>query len=50
MIEAAVAGDFKPFERLIAVLSDPFTDDPQASDLRRPPEPAEIVRATFCGT
>ena len=50
MIEAAVAGDLRPFERLIAVLSDPFTDDPQASDLRRSPAPAEIVRATFCGT
>jgi uncharacterized protein YdiU (UPF0061 family) len=50
MIDSAVAGDFAPFERLIAVLSNPFTDDPQASDLRRPPAPAEIVRATFCGT
>lgn len=50
MIEAAVAGDFVPFERMIAVLSDPFSNNPDAGDLRRPPAPAEVVRATFCGT
>ena len=50
MIEAAVAGDFAPFERLIAVLSKPFTDDPETAHLRHPPAPSEVVRATFCGT
>ncbi|MEM6409354.1 MAG: protein adenylyltransferase SelO family protein, partial [Pseudomonadota bacterium] len=49
-IAAAVAGDFSPFNRLLDVLSTPFTDQPDASDLRRPPEPAEVVHQTFCGT
>ncbi len=50
MIEAAVAGDYAPFERLLTVLSDPYTDHPEADDLRRPPAPSEVVPATFCGT
>jgi len=50
MIEAAVAGDFTPFERLSAVLADPFTPQEGARDLTRPPEPAEVVSQTFCGT
>jgi uncharacterized protein YdiU (UPF0061 family) len=50
MIEAAVAGDFAPFERLLDVLAHPFDDQPEAEDLRRPPAPSEVVRATFCGT
>ena len=50
MIEAAVAGDYAPFDRLNAVLADPYGDQPEAADLRRPPLPAEVVQATFCGT
>ena len=50
MIEAAVAGDFAPFERLVEVLSRPFEDQPEAADLARPPEPSEVVHQTFCGT
>jgi uncharacterized protein YdiU (UPF0061 family) len=50
MIEAAVAGDFAPFERLLKVLSDPYADAPDSDDLRRPPAPSEVVPATFCGT
>jgi len=50
MIEAAVAGDYAPFERLLAVLARPYQDQPGADDLRHPPEPSEVVRATFCGT
>ena len=49
-IAAAVAGDYSVFERLLDVLSRPYTDQPDASDLRRPPEPAEVVQQTFCGT
>ena len=48
MIEAAVAGDMAPFERLMGALRSPF--DLQDDDLRRPPTTAEIVPATFCGT
>ena len=50
MIDAAVSGDYAPFERLVSVLANPFEDQPDAADLRRPPEPAEVVHATFCGT
>jgi len=50
MIEAAMAGDFKPFERLLDVLSRPFEDQPEAAALRRPPTPSEVVPQTFCGT
>lgn len=50
MIEAAVAGDYTPFEQLLDVLSQPFADNPEPSDLKRPPQPAEVVKATFCGT
>ena len=50
MIEAAVSGDFAPFERLLKVLAHPYLDQPEASDLARPPEPDEVVQNTFCGT
>src|SRR6056297_2767946 len=50
MIEAAVSGDYAPFERLVSVLANPYDDQPDAADLMRPPDPAEVVRATFCGT
>jgi len=50
MIQAAVAGDMAPFERLLRVLSDPFSDQPDAADLARPPLSHEVVAQTFCGT
>ncbi|MEQ9260818.1 MAG: YdiU family protein [Roseovarius sp.] len=50
MIAAAVAGDYAPFERLLSVLSKPYDEQDGAQDLARPPEPAEVVRQTFCGT
>ena len=50
MIEAAVAGDYAPFERLNSVLARPFDDQPDNTDLTRPPTEAEVVHATFCGT
>jgi serine/tyrosine/threonine adenylyltransferase len=50
MIQAAVAGDMAPFQRLLQVLSDPFTDQPDAQDLTRPPLVHEVVAQTFCGT
>jgi uncharacterized protein YdiU (UPF0061 family) len=49
MIEAALAGDFAPFERLNAALANPF-DTPADTDLMLAPRPEEIVPATFCGT
>lgn len=50
MIEAAVQGDYGPFKRLDAVLANPYSDQPEASDLTRPPAQGEVVQATFCGT
>ena len=50
MIAAAVAGDYAHFERLNRVLARPYEDQPEAADLMRPPTPAEVVPATFCGT
>lgn len=50
MIAAAVAGDFAPFHRMLRVLSQPFTDQPEALDLCQPPRPEEVVENTFCGT
>ena len=50
MIQSAVADDFAPMTRLMQVLSTPFTDQPEADDLKRPPEPSEVVQQTFCGT
>jgi len=49
-IQAAVAGDMAPFERLVAVLAKPFDDQPEAADLAAAPEESEVVRRTFCGT
>ncbi|UWR23825.1 YdiU family protein [Sulfitobacter sp. S190] len=48
MIEAAVAGDMAPFERLMAALATPF--EQTDAELAKPPAPSEIVAATFCGT
>lgn len=50
MIEAAVQGDYTPFHRLNDVLARPYEDQPDASDLMRPPAEQEVVQATFCGT
>ncbi|MGB5558289.1 MAG: YdiU family protein [Paracoccaceae bacterium] len=49
-IEAAVGGNLAPFHRLSDVLMRPFSDQPDAADLQRPPEPEEVVQRTFCGT
>jgi uncharacterized protein YdiU (UPF0061 family) len=50
-IQAAVTKqDFRPFERLLDVLSRPFDDQRENADLTKPPAPGEIVHETFCGT
>jgi len=48
MIEAAVSGDYAPFERLMTAYADPFHTDDDA--LMHPPAAEERVMATFCGT
>ncbi|WPL18625.1 hypothetical protein Thiowin_03705 [Thiorhodovibrio winogradskyi] len=65
-LDAAVEGDMKPFERLLAVVRRPWMDGGtvRASDgghdagedaeisafYRAPPKPQEVVQYTFCGT
>ena len=48
MINAAVAGDFAPFRRLLDTATRPFDTPPP--ELTLPPEPDEEVLQTFCGT
>ena len=50
VIQAAVAGDYRPFERLSAALANPFEDTAEYDDLKRPPTEEEEVTQTFCGT
>jgi serine/tyrosine/threonine adenylyltransferase len=50
-IDAAVLeSDFAPFHELVAVLSNPFDDQPAFSRYAEPPESGERVFRTFCGT
>jgi uncharacterized protein YdiU (UPF0061 family) len=51
MIVAAVErGDFAPFEELLAVLSQPYQEQPAFAAYADPPQPNERVLQTFCGT
>ena len=49
-IQAAVTGDYRPFERLHAALATPFELSDSNADLARAPTKDEIVPQTFCGT
>ncbi|AHM05480.1 Selenoprotein O and cysteine-containing-like protein [Roseibacterium elongatum DSM 19469] len=49
-IQAGVAGDFAPFERLANALATPYAPDAADLDLATPPQEAERVTRTFCGT
>lgn len=49
-INAALAGDYAPFENLIGVLASPFEEQAGMDKYAAPPQPEEIVRQTFCGT
>ncbi|SIN97170.1 protein adenylyltransferase SelO [Vannielia litorea] len=49
-IQAAVAGSLAPATRLIEALAHPHDPPEGTEDLRLPPEPHEVVAATFCGT
>ena len=47
---AAERGDLVPFEALLAAVRRPCDDGPQAQPFMVPPEPAQRVLQTFCGT
>ncbi|WP_085804134.1 protein adenylyltransferase SelO [Roseovarius albus] len=50
MIQAAVTGDFIPFETLQSALAIPFIEQPSQNTLTHPPTADQVVRQTFCGT
>jgi uncharacterized protein YdiU (UPF0061 family) len=55
LVEAALKAAFRhddlaPFEKLLAVLANPFEDTPENEEFRAPPPPSERVYQTFCGT
>ena len=50
VIEAGKRGNYQPFHDLHQVLKNPFSASAQSSRYERPPDPGEIVAATFCGT
>lgn len=49
-LSAAEQGDYAPFETLHAVLTKPFTEQPENAEYETPPTEEERVLATFCGT
>ena len=49
-IQAAYRNDFAPFHRLNDALQNPYTENPDYSDLEAAPLPHERVPNTFCGT
>jgi len=50
VIQAGYAGDFAPFHRLVDALSQPFTEQPEYTDLEAAALPEERISETFCGT
>jgi uncharacterized protein YdiU (UPF0061 family) len=50
-LEAAVEhGDYSVMERLLDVLSNPFSHTPEQEEYAKPPEPSDVPYRTFCGT
>jgi len=50
MIQAALGGDFDPFERLLSVLSNPYGEQLENAAYEAPPTSEEVVHWTYCGT
>ncbi|XXX80787.1 YdiU family protein [Sorangium sp. So ce134] len=50
LIQAAVRGDFEPFETFVRALERPYDDQPELAYLSEPPQLEERVKHTFCGT
>ncbi len=49
-LNAAETGDYAPFRKLLGVLTRPYDDQPEMAEFATPPQPAERVLQTFCGT
>lgn len=49
-IVAANIGDFAPFEKLLSVLAQPFTERPEFAEYENTPTADQQVHQTFCGT
>ncbi|ACB94640.1 protein adenylyltransferase SelO [Beijerinckia indica] len=54
-VEAVIAAaigqnDFSPFEKLLSIVTDPYSDQPDFSHYMEPPAAHERVLQTFCGT
>ncbi|WP_417597868.1 protein adenylyltransferase SelO [Pararhodobacter oceanensis] len=49
-LEAAQAGDLAPFERLMAVLADPYTERAGLEEFAAPAPEGETQYVTYCGT
>lgn len=49
-IQSGVAGDFAPFEALLAAVTQPYIVDEGREKFTRPPTSDERVTRTFCGT
>jgi uncharacterized protein YdiU (UPF0061 family) len=49
-IDAAIDGDLSVFQALHGVLREPFDEQPGQEGYAEPPQPAERVTETFCGT
>jgi uncharacterized protein YdiU (UPF0061 family) len=47
---ASTHGDFGPFLKLLNILEHPYDDQPGCGEFEQPPQPAERVLRTFCGT
>jgi len=50
VIQAGRTGDFGPFQRLHEILRRPYDEQPEHTEYETPPQPHEVVQATFCGT
>jgi uncharacterized protein YdiU (UPF0061 family) len=49
-LNAAENGDITKLEKLLEVLSEPFSDNPLHISYRTPPSPSKTAYKTFCGT
>ncbi len=50
VIAAGLQNNYAPLDAFLGVIARPFDDQPEHERYARPPEPDEVVRATFCGT